>query len=239
MSVELDGSRPKGYKGLPMEGFVARRYARLRRTDSQLEQWRRQAAELTEGLPDGSEVLEVAPGPGYLAIELARSGRFRVTGLDISRTFVELATENARAAGVHVTFQLGDASRMPFLDESFDLIVCQAAFKNFSRPNEAIGEMHRVLREGGTAVIQDMKKDATDGAIRQEVNTMGLGRLSAWTTRRILGGLRGRSYTEQQFAALAAASRFGGAEISTEGIGVEVRLKKARSTAGPDRLALA
>jgi len=44
-------------------------------------------------------VLEVAPGPGYLAVEMARWGRLRVTGLDISHTMVEIATEHARKAG--------------------------------------------------------------------------------------------------------------------------------------------
>jgi ubiquinone/menaquinone biosynthesis C-methylase UbiE len=38
---------------------------------------------------------------------------------------------------------------MPFPAESFDLILCRAAFKNFSRPVEAIDEMHRVLKPAG------------------------------------------------------------------------------------------
>jgi ubiquinone/menaquinone biosynthesis C-methylase UbiE len=94
-------------------------------------------------------VLKVAPGPGYFAIEMARLGRLHVTGLDISHTFVEIARENARQAGVSVDFQQGDASRMPFAERSFDLIICQAAFKNFRRPGKAIDEMYRVLRDGG------------------------------------------------------------------------------------------
>jgi predicted methyltransferase len=104
----------KGYKGLPMEGPIARWYAGLRGSQSQIEEYRRQASQLTAGLPDGAAVLEVAPGPGYFAIEVARSGRFRVTGLDISRSFVRIAGDNARRAGVEVDFRLGDASSMPF-----------------------------------------------------------------------------------------------------------------------------
>ena len=99
-------------------------------------------------------MLEVAPGPGYLAIEIARLGRFHVTGLDISRSFVEIASENARQAAVSVDFRHGDAASMPFDAQSFDLIVCQASFKNFAQPGSALDEMHRVLRRGGTAVIQ-------------------------------------------------------------------------------------
>src|SRR5438477_4807745 len=129
--MQTTDKQQKGYKGMAMEGIVARWYARIRSSGSQIEDWRKQAAKLTSGLPDGADVLEVAPGPGYFAIEMAREGRLHITGLDISHTFVEIATENARQAGVSVVFEQGDASGMPFADGSFDLIVCQAAFKNF------------------------------------------------------------------------------------------------------------
>ena len=224
--MQATATGQKGYKGLPMEGFIARWYARIRGTASQRAAWREQAAQLTPGLPDGAAVLEVAPGPGYFAIELARLGRFRVTALDISHTFVELATEHARQAGVSVEVRQGDASRMPFADGTFDLVVCQAAFKNFSRPGEAVAEMYRVLRDGGTAVIQDMWKDASDDAIREEVRGMRLGPLNAFMTRQSLGSLRRRAYTTAQFERLAAASAFGGCTITANGIGLEVRLTK-------------
>jgi ubiquinone/menaquinone biosynthesis C-methylase UbiE len=220
----------KGYKGLPMEGVIARWYARIRRSGSQIEDWQHQATQLTAGLPDGADLLEVAPGPGYFAIELARLGRYHVAGLDVSHTFVKIAQDNARRAGVQVDFQQGDVSRTPFADGSFDLIVCQAAFKNFSQPGKALDEMHRVLRVGGTAVIQDMSGDASRAAIDQEVHRMKLGWLNASMTRRALGTLRRRAYTQEQFARLAAASAFGGGEITASGIGLEVRLHK-RDTA--------
>jgi len=228
--MQTTEKRQKGYKGLAMEGIVARWYARIRRSGSQIEDWRKQAVHLTGALPDGADVLEVAPGPGYFAIEMARLDRLHVTGLDISHTFVGIARENARQAGVSVDFQQGNASSMPFAEGSFDLIICQAAFKNFSQPGKAIDEMYRVLRDGGTAVIQDMRKDATDATIRDEVHAMRLGPVNAFMTRRTLGMLRRRAYTKEQFERLAAASAFGGCEIETSGIGLEVRLTK-RSTA--------
>jgi ubiquinone/menaquinone biosynthesis C-methylase UbiE len=210
-----------------MEGLVARWYARIRGTERQLEAYRTQAALLTERLPAGARVLEVAPGPGYLAIEMARPGRVEVTGLDISRTFVQIATKNAREAGVDVDFQQGDVAVMPFEAESFDLVVCQAAFKNFVHPGSALSEMHRVLRAGGTAVIQDMSSDATHADIEHEVAGMGLGWFSAFTTRGTLEMLRRRAYSPRTFERLAAASPFGKCEITTAGIGLEVRLTRA------------
>ncbi len=224
--MQTTDKQQKGYKGLAMEGFIARWYARIRHSGSQIEDWRKQATHLTASLPDGADVLEVAPGPGYFAIEMARLDRLHVTGLDISHTFVEIARENARQAGVSVDFQQGNVSNMPFAEGSFDLIICQAAFKNFSQPSKAINEMYRVLRGGGMAVIQDMWKDAPNTRIREEVKPMRLDPMNAFMTRRALEMLRRRAYTKEQFDRLATASAFGGCEIETSGIGIEVRLKK-------------
>ena len=115
---------------------------------------------------------------------------------------------------------------MPFESSSFDLIVCQAAFKNFTRPSSALTEMHRVLRAGGTAVIQDMSRDATHADIEREVNEMDLGRISTFTTKATLEMLERRAYAPSQFERLATDSPFKTCEISTEGIGLEVRLTK-------------
>ncbi len=224
--MQTTEKRQKGYKGLAMEGIVARWYTKIRSSGSQIEEWRKQAIDLTDYLSDGADVLEVAPGPGYFAIEMARLDRFHVTGLDISHTFVEIATGNARQAGVNVGFQQGNVSSMPFAEGSFDLIICQAAFKNFSQPGKAIDEMHRVLRVGGIAVIQDMWKDASDTMIRAEVNPMQLSPLNAFMTRRSLKMLRRRAYTKEQFERLASTSAFGGCKIETSGIGIEMRLKR-------------
>jgi ubiquinone/menaquinone biosynthesis C-methylase UbiE len=214
------------FKGPEMEGLVARWYARLRSSGPQMEEYRKQASELTEGLPAGANVLEVAPGPGYLAIEIARLGRFQVTALDISHTFVRIGSENARRAGVRVDFRQGNAAVMPFDTESFDLIVCQAAFKNFTYPESALNEMHRVLRSGGIAVIQDMSRDASHADIAQEVKQMELGRLSSFTTKATLEALRRRAYTPAQFERLTAESPFLACEMSAEGIGLTIRLRK-------------
>jgi ubiquinone/menaquinone biosynthesis C-methylase UbiE len=208
-----------------MEGMTARWYARQRGTPSQISTVRRQGAELTGAMASG-DILEVAPGPGYLAIEIARLGRFRVTGLDISHTMVEISRENAAAAAVTVDFRQGDATEMPFADGSFDLIVCQAAFKNFRQPVSALNEMDRVLRPGGRAVIQDLRKEASSSDINREVENQNLGAVNGFITKRILAGLRSRAYSTNQLKRLVAESTFRTCEIKTDGIGLEVRLQK-------------
>ncbi len=213
-------------KGPEMEGPIARWYARVRGSKSQIEAYRNQAAQLTAGLPDGARVLEVAAGPGYLSIEIARLRRLDVTALDISHTFVEIGSNSARREGVSVDFHHGDAAKMPFEADSFDLIVCQAAFKNFTLPRTALAEMYRVLRTGGTAVMQDMSHGATHADIEEEVKGMDLGRLSSFMTKATLERLRNRAYSPLQFELLVAASPFQTCEITTSGIGLEVRLTK-------------
>ena len=111
-----------------MEGPVARWYDKTTRKDFQ--EYRKLAERLRASRPDGGDVLEVAPGPGFVSIEVARDPRYRVTGLDISNTFVEIARKNAAAEGVRVEVRQGNASQMPFAGNSFDLQVCRAALKN-------------------------------------------------------------------------------------------------------------
>src|SRR5688500_13820988 len=101
----------KPYGGVQMEGPIARWYARTTKDRRDIGETARAIAEQLE---PGSKVLEVAPGPGYLAVALAKLGDFQITGLDISRSFVQIAGEQARQAGVAIDFQLGNVAAMPF-----------------------------------------------------------------------------------------------------------------------------
>jgi len=184
-------------------------------------------------LPQRARLLEVAPGPGYLAIELARLGPHQITGLDISQSFVRIATAYAQQAGVDVEFRRGDAAALPFAGDSFDFVVCRAAFKNFSNPVGALTEIYRVLRPGGEALIIDMRNDATDTEIDTAVEDMHLDRLNTFLTRMTFKHmLRKRAYSIQDFQAMVAATPFHEAEIETGGlIGLDVWLKKQSAEA--------
>jgi ubiquinone/menaquinone biosynthesis C-methylase UbiE len=208
-----------------MEGWIARWYARTRKNE--LEDFRRQAKSVAEHLRTGSEVLEVAPGPGYFAIELARLKDFKITGLDISRTFVEIATENARNAGVKIDFRLGNASAMPFADESFDFVYCAAAFKNFSKPVEALDEMYRVLRPGGEAIVEDLRKDVSLEDINAYISQSRRNWIDAWMTRMAFRHmLIKRAYAKDDFLRMAGESRFRTCQIKAAPIGFDVQFTK-------------
>jgi ubiquinone/menaquinone biosynthesis C-methylase UbiE len=211
-----------------MEGPVAGWYART--TAKNLGEFAALADRIAAALPAEGAILEIAPGPGYLAIELARRGPWRITGLDISRSFVRIASENAARAGVEIAFRHGNAAAQPFAAGSFDFIVCRAAFKNFRDPVGALSEMHRVLRPACTALIIDLRRDAGDDAIASEVERMKLGPISGLITRAILKSLRRRAYSCEALERMIAATPFGYGEIQADPIGLEVRLTKAAET---------
>jgi len=181
----------KPYKGIAMEGPIAKWYTKVRERDEEVGTVVRQVSEI---LPAGSQILEVAPGPGSLAVALARIRKYQIVGLDISKSFVEIAQAKAKEAGVDVDFRHGNASNMPFDAGLFDLIICRAAFKNFTEPVRALHEMHRVLKPGGKALIMDLRRDASLEDIKTHVNSLDLSWINtpAWITGetiRVSGGL--------------------------------------------------
>lgn len=219
----------RGYRGMGMEGRIAAWYARNTARDAA--DFAALAERVTVGLPAGSRILEVAPGPGYLAIDIARRGAYRLTGLDISHSFVEIAGRKAREAGVDIDFRQGNASAMPFAQNSFDLILCRAAFKNFSQPVAALNEMHRVLKPGGRALIVDLRRDASMEDIEAYISRSNLGWVDALVYRLTFRYmLLPRAYSRPQFMDMSSKSAFAGASIAAAEIGFEVTLQKA--TAG-------
>lgn len=215
----------KAYKGMGMEGQIAKWYAKT--THKDLDEFKALAKRMSADLPEGAKVLEVAPGPGYFAIELAKLGKYKITGLDISKTFVDIASKNAREAGVELDFRHGNASSMPFDEGTFDLIVCRAAFKNFSEPVMALKEMRRVLRPGGKAVIIDLRRDTPKETVDAYVDKMNAGRVNAAfmkLTFRLM--LLKRAYTREEFERFISESGFQNCEIEETPIGFEISLFK-------------
>jgi ubiquinone/menaquinone biosynthesis C-methylase UbiE len=215
----------KAYKGLPMEGFIASWYAKTTLKDLKRHKW--MAQQMAEKIPANGKVLEIAPGPGYFCIELAKLGSYQITGLDISKSFVEIARNNAVQAGMKIDFREGNASAMPFRENTFDFTFCQAAFKNFSDPVRAIAEMQRVLRPGGLSVISDLRRGAPAEEIEREIRGMGLGPINRfmvrWTFRNML--LK-NAYSVDEMRAMVAQTPFGQCQIDTDGVGFQVLLRK-------------
>jgi len=215
----------KAHKGPAMEGFIASWYAR--NTKGDVRGYLDCAKSVAERVPMGGSVLELAPGPGYLAIELAKLGGHQVFGLDISHSFVRIANDNAHAEGVSIEFRQGNASQMPYADESFDFVVCRAAFKNFADPGGALNEIHRVLKPGGRASVFDLRRDASREEIKAQVQNMNLSALNAlWTNLTFRFFLLKNAYDKETIERMAAKSAFGQCEMLQSGVGFDLRLAK-------------
>jgi ubiquinone/menaquinone biosynthesis C-methylase UbiE len=185
------------------------------------------AKQLVGKIPANGSVLEIAPGPGYFCIELAKLGNYQITGLDISKSFVEIAGRNARKAGFRIDFREGNASAMPFKDGTFDFTFCQAAFKNFSEPVKAISEIYRVLKPGGLAVIADMRRDASAEDIEHEVQGMGLDPLNRFFVKWTFDHMLLKSaYSIDQMKSMVAQTPFDKCRIDVKGIGFLAWLEK-------------
>ena len=104
------------------------------------------------GLAPGQRVLDVACGTGIVARTAAeRVGEHgRVTGLDLNEAMLIVA----RRLRPDLEWHQGDASALPFPDDSFDVALCQSGLMFVPDPVAALREMARVITPNGTAAVQ-------------------------------------------------------------------------------------
>ncbi|HLK07914.1 MAG TPA: methyltransferase domain-containing protein [Candidatus Angelobacter sp.] len=130
------------------------------------QKWRRQSAAMGNDMTraivaaaqvqTGMRVLDIACGTGEPAISLATdlAGGGEVVGIDISPAPLKIAAERATQRSLsNVTFQQADAHHLPFADSSFDCITSRLGVMFFSDLPRALGEMRRVLKPEGRAIL--------------------------------------------------------------------------------------
>lgn len=99
------------------------------------------------------DVLEVAAGTG-LNLPYYGDG-VRLTALELNPAMLRSASAKAASGDRRVSFVVGDGHRLPFLDGSFDAVVCTFSLCGFPDHERGIGEMVRVLRPGGSLLLAD------------------------------------------------------------------------------------
>ncbi len=114
-------------------------------------------------IPQGGKVLDMGTGPGFVAIETARLLRgtgCRVVGMDLSRSMLMLAAENAAKAGLNdvLSWREGDVKEMPFGDGEFDCVVSNDSLHHWDDPLPVFDEIARVLKDDGRCIIHDSKR---------------------------------------------------------------------------------
>jgi len=110
------------------------------------------------GLDSAKYVLDVGSGVGGTSRCLAKEFGCRVTGIDLTDEYCRAATMlTARTGLAHlVDCRQGDATKLPFDDQTFDVVWTEHVAMNIADKTRLYEEMHRVLKPGGTLAIYDV-----------------------------------------------------------------------------------
>ena len=102
--------------------------------------------------PAPARVADLGCGTGSLAVLLAEAG-YTMTGIDVSAGMIERARDKAAAKGLRVDLAVGDASRPPCADESFDVVLCRHVLWALEDHAAALREWGRILRPTGRLIL--------------------------------------------------------------------------------------
>jgi ubiquinone/menaquinone biosynthesis C-methylase UbiE len=110
------------------------------------------------GLGAGQHVLDVGSGLGGPSRYFAKTHGTRITGIDLTREYCELAARFARSTGLadRLEYRQGSALAMPFEDASFDAAYSQHVAMNIADKLSLYGEVARVLKAGAAFGIYDV-----------------------------------------------------------------------------------
>ena len=114
-------------------------------------------------LPSRTRILDVGCGTGELTRVLAAESPAEVVGCDADTELLEVASK-------HVPVVSGDALRLPFADDSVDLVVCQALLINLPDPAAALREFARVSSDLVATVEPNNAEVSVDSTVSEEVD---------------------------------------------------------------------
>lgn len=96
-----------------------------------------------------ARILDVGCGTGNVLMELVNGNR-ELYGIDLSENMVNIARERLKENAAVVT---ADAGKLPFENDTFDILLCNASFHHYPRPEAVLEEMRRVLRTEGVLLM--------------------------------------------------------------------------------------
>ncbi|TKA62903.1 hypothetical protein B0A49_11171 [Cryomyces minteri] len=127
--------------------------------------WRTAAnscAYLLPHLKPTDKILDIGCGPGTISVDLASHvPHGSVTGLDTSPAVLEQARQHAHERRVpNVEFGLGDIFKLPYADDTFDIVHAHQVLQHVPAPVAALAEMRRVTRRGGLVAARESDMSA-------------------------------------------------------------------------------
>jgi demethylmenaquinone methyltransferase/2-methoxy-6-polyprenyl-1,4-benzoquinol methylase len=126
--------------------------------------WKRRLLRLARVQP-GERALDLCCGTGDLALALAQRGA-EVTGLDFSEAMLRVARAKSSASAQpeaqspksQIEFICGDAQKIPFADETFDVLTIGYGLRNLADLDAGLKDMWRVTKPGGRLLVLEFGK---------------------------------------------------------------------------------
>jgi ubiquinone/menaquinone biosynthesis C-methylase UbiE len=153
--VSPEASQPDDHKNLVRAEFTKQANAYAANTSISDPERVARLIQMVQPAPE-ARVLEVATGPGYVALGFAAVCR-EVVGIDLTEAPLAIAERQRAERGLpNVRFQVADAEDLPFSDGEFDLVLCRLAFHHVEEPGRVLREMVRVCRPHGRVAVEDL-----------------------------------------------------------------------------------
>lgn len=121
--------------------------------------WKRDAVNTAKVRPD-MKVLDIAGGTGDMSLliapRLGKNGQLWLT--DINHEMLKIGKQRLQKKGFQPEVCYCDAERLPFKEESFDLVIVAFGLRNMTHKDTALSEMYRVLKKGGRVLVLEFSK---------------------------------------------------------------------------------
>ena len=138
---------------------------------------------------EGKTVLELATGPGMIAKHIASAAK-SVVATDFSPNMIETAKKGEIPQ--NVTFEVADATSLPYADKAFDLVVIANALHIIPEPQKALAQIKRVLKDGGLLIAPNFifRKSGAKNLWQKILDLVGIKFAHEWMAEEYLAFLR-------------------------------------------------
>ena len=148
---------------------------------------------ISEKIESGT-IIDLGSGTGYLSIEIAKSApNVKVCGIDLSMKMVDISRSHAKGIE-NVRFELGNAAKLPFENNSIDSIVSTGSLHHWKYPVKVFDECYRVLKQGGEGWIYDGYPDFPKDQAEQFKGEFGFSRYKVLSIVLRFHGFSGNEY---------------------------------------------
>ncbi len=206
-----------------IDGYLAYRYDQFASLPMSRERYLKTAHMVTQQISSGL-ILEIGAGPAWTAIETAKLlGTVEIVCLDASKTMLDIARGHVQEEGLshRITFQWGNAAQLPFPDDHFDLVASTGSLHEWKQACRVFEEIHRVLKDGGSVLIGDVRRDAPQEEL-DEIAQAIPSAIMRWGMRHSVA----EAYTKDEVAELLGETSWSNLEIIEDGVGLIITLWK-------------